>query len=72
MIDATGLYDEPLNIEPAVVFEGVSVTLGGVSILDRVTASVPRGGCTSIVGPNGAGKSSLTDELVRASMKARN
>jgi zinc transport system ATP-binding protein len=45
--------------EPAVIFENVSVELGGVSILDRVTASVPRGGCTAIVGPNGAGKTTL-------------
>jgi zinc transport system ATP-binding protein len=46
-------------IDSAVFFEDVTVKLGGISILDRVTASVPRGGCTSIVGPNGAGKTTL-------------
>lgn len=59
MIDATHAYNEPVTYEPAVFFEDVSVKLGGVSILDHVTASVPRGGCTSIVGPNGAGKTTL-------------
>lgn len=43
----------------AVGFEGVTVELGGVPILDGVTAQVPRGGCTAIVGPNGSGKTTL-------------
>jgi zinc transport system ATP-binding protein len=30
-----------------------------VSILDRVTATVPKGSCTAIIGPNGAGKTTL-------------
>lgn len=41
------------------VFRGVSVVLGGVSILDRVSASAPKGSCTAIVGPNGAGKTTM-------------
>lgn len=45
--------------EVAVAFDEVTVTLGGVPILDRVTAQVPRGGCTAIVGPNGSGKTTL-------------
>lgn len=52
------------NKEPSVFFENVTVQLGGVSILDRVTASVPRGGCTAIVGPNGAGKTTLLLSLL--------
>jgi len=47
------------NDSAAVVFENVSVELGGVIILDKVTAMVPRGSCTAIVGPNGAGKTTL-------------
>lgn len=43
----------------SVEFRDVTVKLGGVLILDRVTASVPRGGCTAVVGPNGAGKTTL-------------
>jgi zinc transport system ATP-binding protein len=43
----------------AVMFENVTIERGGVSILDSVTASVPRGGCTAIIGPNGAGKTTL-------------
>lgn len=43
----------------AVAFEGVTVALGGVPILEQVTAKVPRGGCTAIVGPNGSGKTTL-------------
>jgi zinc transport system ATP-binding protein len=44
---------------PAVVFDNVSVTLGGVPILESVSASVPAGGATAIIGPNGAGKTTL-------------
>ena len=43
----------------AVRFADLTVTLGGVSILDGVGAEVPAGGCTAIVGPNGAGKTTL-------------
>ena len=49
----------PAMIDAAVSFEGVTVALGGVPILDGVTAVVPRGGCTAIVGPNGSGKTTL-------------
>jgi zinc transport system ATP-binding protein len=45
--------------DSAVSFENVTVERAGVSILDGVTASVPRGGCTAIIGPNGAGKTTL-------------
>ncbi|MBI5559033.1 MAG: metal ABC transporter ATP-binding protein [Deltaproteobacteria bacterium] len=43
----------------AVTFKEVTVTSSGVSILDRVNASVPRGSWTAVIGPNGAGKSTL-------------
>jgi zinc transport system ATP-binding protein len=46
-------------IESAVRFEEVTVERGGVSILDRVSATVPRGSCTAIIGPNGSGKTTL-------------
>lgn len=43
----------------AVKFENVTVTLGGNTILEGVSASVPKGSCTAIVGPNGAGKTTM-------------
>ena len=43
----------------AVRFEGVSVVRDGVSLLEGITATVPRGSCTAIIGPNGAGKTTL-------------
>lgn len=45
--------------EAAIRFDRVTVARGGVSILDGVSASVPRGGSTAVVGPNGAGKTTL-------------
>lgn len=42
-----------------VTFDNVSVTLGGVRILESVTAVVPEGSSTAIIGPNGAGKTTL-------------
>lgn len=45
--------------EIAIAFDRVTVALGGVSILEGVSATVPRGGCTAIVGPNGSGKTTL-------------
>ena len=39
--------------------EGASVVLGGVTVLDGVTARVDSGGWLGLVGPNGAGKSTL-------------
>lgn len=43
----------------AVHFDNVTVERDGVSILDGVTASVPKGSCTAIIGPNGSGKTTL-------------
>lgn len=37
----------------------------GITILERINASVPRGSWTTIVGPNGAGKTSLILALLR-------
>lgn len=47
------------NSTAAVTFENVTVTLGGNTILENISASVPKGSCTAIVGPNGAGKTTL-------------
>ena len=48
-----------VSVCPAILFEDVSVRLGGVSILEGVNAGVPRGGSAAVVGPNGAGKTTL-------------
>lgn len=45
--------------DPIINFQDVTVNLSGNTILDGVSASVPRGSCTAIVGPNGAGKTTL-------------
>jgi len=45
--------------EAAVLFQNVSVEIGGVGILENICACAPLGGSTAIVGPNGAGKTTL-------------
>jgi zinc transport system ATP-binding protein len=53
-----------LGTDAAVAFENVSVALGGVRILENVTAEIPRGSATAIIGPNGAGKTTLLLSLL--------
>ncbi|MBN3122975.1 ABC transporter ATP-binding protein [Pectobacterium brasiliense] len=43
----------------------VTKAYNNVKVLDNVTATVPRGGVTSIIGPNGAGKSTLLSIISR-------
>lgn len=50
---------QPGPADLAVRFDAVTVERGGISILDQVSASVPKGSCTAIIGPNGAGKTTL-------------
>ena len=50
---------EYLPGKSAIEFEGLSVEMGGVSILDNINANVPKGKCTAIIGPNGAGKTTM-------------
>jgi iron complex transport system ATP-binding protein len=44
---------------PAIDVSDLSVTLGGVSVLDSVSTSVDEGRFVGLVGPNGAGKTTL-------------
>lgn len=43
----------------------VTKTYNNVAVLKNVTATIPRGGVTSIIGPNGAGKSTLLSIISR-------
>lgn len=43
----------------AATFENVTVALGGNTILESITARIPKGSCTAVVGPNGAGKTTM-------------
>lgn len=43
----------------AVTFENLTVALAGNTILENISAIIPRGSCTAIVGPNGAGKTTM-------------
>lgn len=50
---------------PAIEVNDLSVALGGRTIVDRLTFSVPIGQTTALIGPNGAGKSVLVKSLLR-------
>ena len=48
----------------AIRIRDLNVKIGAVSILEHVSAVVPRGMCTAVVGPNGAGKTTLTRAIL--------
>ena len=48
----------------AIRIRDLGVRIGSVTILENVSATVPRGVCTAIVGPNGAGKTTLTRTIL--------
>lgn len=49
---------------PAVVFDNVSLQLGGTRVLDAVSFRVEAGALHCLVGPNGGGKTSLVRTLL--------
>ena len=46
-------------------FTGITVRLGGRTILDRATAALPPGSHVGLIGRNGAGKSTLMKIVAR-------
>ncbi|NIK59522.1 ABC transporter ATP-binding protein [Kribbella shirazensis] len=56
----------PLPAGPGrLTFDDVTVTAGGVTLLDRVTLYLPGGAAIAVVGPSGAGKSVLAAAAAR-------
>ncbi|TWC24928.1 zinc transport system ATP-binding protein [Pseudomonas sp. SJZ085] len=49
---------------PAVVFDNVSLQLGGTQVLDAVSFRIEAGALHCLVGPNGGGKTSLVRALL--------
>lgn len=54
----------PVNIGPAIHFNGIDLNLGRTRILDQVSFQVAAGSIHALVGPNGGGKSSLIKTLL--------
>jgi ABC-type multidrug transport system ATPase subunit len=51
--------DATAGAPSVVTLDGVEKQFGDVTVLNGVTAQVPRGSVTAVVGPNGAGKTTL-------------
>jgi tungstate transport system ATP-binding protein len=51
------LYAPPGDLP--ILFDGVSVAAGAVTMLDRITLGLAAGAPTALIGPNGAGKTTL-------------
>jgi len=49
---------------PAIVFDNVSLRLGGTQVLDQVNVHIEAGALHCLVGPNGGGKTSLVRALL--------
>lgn len=47
--------------EPALRLEGLTRRFGGVTAVDNVSVSIPKGEIVGLVGPNGAGKTTLVN-----------
>lgn len=56
--------EAPPITEPVIELEGVSVCLGGRTILQEVTFTINPGEFIAVLGPNGAGKSTLLKVLL--------
>ncbi|WAL69200.1 ABC transporter ATP-binding protein [Amycolatopsis cynarae] len=48
---------------PLLRAEELSVSFGGLRVLDRVSVAVPRGAVLGVIGPNGAGKTTLFNTI---------
>jgi NitT/TauT family transport system ATP-binding protein len=68
MQESCSLLDRPRTIPtvtatvaapPAIAFEGVSAELGGRTVLDGVTFSLPEGSFGCVIGPSGSGKTTV-------------
>lgn len=54
-----------MDISPALEVSDLTVELGGHTVIDNISFTVPAGSTTAIIGPNGAGKSVLLKTILR-------